>query len=100
MPPRVVAEGLGSRAAGSVPEEMLEALVASTEQEEAALERSAQTGIAPDGTPEVEMAVRKVWATAAMDSTPPSVVAEGLGRSAPTMARAVGVAAAPVVGPA
>ena len=31
---------------------------------------------------------------------PPSVVADGFGRSAPTSARNVGAAAAPVVGPA
>ena len=38
--------------------------------------------------------------TAAKDWMPPSELADGLGRSAPTKARNVGVAAEPVVGPA
>jgi hypothetical protein len=38
--------------------------------------------------------------TEARDSTPPSVDADGLGRSAPTKDLNVGCAAAPVVGPA
>jgi len=35
-----------------------------------------------------------------IDSIPPSVVADGTGRSAPTMLLTVGIAAAPVEGPA
>lgn len=45
-------------------------------------ERSAQTGRAWVGTPEVEILVRKLCATAASDSTPPNVDAVGLGRRA------------------
>src|SRR6187551_433099 len=52
------------------------------------------------GTPLV-LICRIHWLdTAANDWTPPSVLADGLGRSAPTRARNVGVAAAPDPGPA
>lgn len=45
-PPSALALGLGSRAEGSVPEEILAALVASVEHEGAALDRSAHDGCA------------------------------------------------------
>lgn len=47
--------------------------------------RSAAAGCARAGTPLVLMLVTKLCATAAMDSTPPKVVDEGLGKSAPDM---------------
>ena len=52
------------------------------------------------GTPVVEIWRIQLLATPANDWMPPSVLADGLGRSAPTKDRNVGVAAAPVVGPA
>ena len=52
------------------------------------------------GTPEVEMELIHSFAAPTVDWMPPSVVALGLGRSAPTRDRNVGCAAAPVVGPA
>ena len=52
------------------------------------------------GTPLVEICRIHWLPTAANDCTPPRVLADGLGRSAPTSARKVGDAAAPVVGPA
>src|SRR5579863_2357479 len=84
MPPKVEAEGFGSRAAPSVPLLMLVALVASVLHDAAAFERSPHAGCAWAGTPRVEIAVRKLWLTAASDSIPPRVEAVGVGnRAAP-----------------
>jgi len=63
-------------------------------------EMSVNAGWEAVGTPLVEI-WRIHWLdTAANDWTPPSVLEDGLGRSAPTNARNVGAEAAPVVGPA
>ena len=51
IPPKVDAEGLGRRAAASVPVEMLLALVASVEQLAAESERSAHAGCVAVGVP-------------------------------------------------
>jgi hypothetical protein len=72
----------GSRAAASVPLEMFEAFVASVLQEATESERSPQAGWLFVGTPEVEIDVRKLCVAEAIDSTPPSVEAEGFGRRA------------------
>jgi len=74
--------GAGSLLAPSVALEMLEALVASVEQELAALERSAHAGCVDDGTPAVDMALIHWWLVATRDSTPPSVDPVGVGRLA------------------
>src|ERR1700690_81877 len=72
--------GAGSLPAPRVPLEMLEAFVASVEQELAAFERSPQAGWVADGTPAVDMALIHWWLVPAKDSTPPSVDAVGVGR--------------------
>src|SRR2546430_1256607 len=63
-------------------------------------EISESAGCACAGTPLVEIEVKKLCDTEAMDSTPPSVLDDGFGKSAPTNDRNAGVVAAPVVGPA
>ena len=82
MHPIVLADGLGHWAA------VIDPLM------------SVNAGCEAVATPLVEMARIHWLDTAAKLSMPPSVVAEGFGRSAPTSDRNVGVAAAPVVGPA
>src|ERR1700690_4076402 len=74
--------GAGSLPAPSVPLEMLEALVASVEQELAAFERSPQAGCVAAGTPAVEIALIHLWDAEARDSMPPRVEAVGVGSCA------------------
>jgi hypothetical protein len=74
--------GAGSLPAPSVPLEMLEALVASVEQELAAFERSPQAGCVAAGTPAVEIALIHLWDAEAKDSMPPRVEAVGVGSCA------------------
>src|SRR3984885_4288898 len=63
-------------------------------------DRSLLAGCVALGTPLVEMVLIHLWLTEAMDSMPPRVELDGLGKSAPTRARNVGAAAEPVEGPA
>src|SRR6266567_314830 len=89
-----------NRPAASVPLEILLATVVSVKHEAAAFERSPHAGCVAEGTPEVEIALIHLEVVAASDWIPPSVVAEGLGRSAPTSARNIGAPAPPETGPA
>jgi hypothetical protein len=82
IPPKVDAVGLGNCAAGNLPDVMFVAFVVSVLQLGAASDRSPQAGCALDGTPEVEIVVRKLCVVSVMDCTPPSVEAEGTGNRA------------------
>jgi hypothetical protein len=79
IPPKVLADGLGNRAAGRVPELMFVAFVVSVEHDAAAFERSPQAGWDWWGAPVVEMLSIQLCEAAAMDSIPPKVLAEGFG---------------------
>ena len=74
--------GAGSLPAPRVPVEILEAFVASVEQELAAFERSPHAGCVEDGTPAVDMVLIHWWLVAAKDSMPPRVEAVGVGSCA------------------
>ena len=98
LPENVVFAGsvVGNRAAANVPDEMLAALVASTEQEAAAPAKSAQDGCEACGAPEVEMLSSHSWETAQGFRSRPSSLAPGGGRSAPTIARGATAPAKPL----
>jgi hypothetical protein len=57
-------------------------------------------GVAQAGIPPVEIWLMNWPLVQVRDLTPPNVLAVGVGRSAPTNARKVGVAALPELGPA